>query len=182
MTFAGRCDAYQAFTRTTAQTRCDTLHYCALGLADEAIEFHTCSGRAAEKLAELGDVMWYLARLLDGLGIALAVPASRALAAFTASAAAAPGDDALLRAAGCIAGLAKKRLRGDAALQDAAGFVAALLPHVEQLLHAAIAHAARHGDSQQEAGEAWLAQLAANQAKLTDRQRRGVIFGSGDNR
>lgn len=181
MTFAERCDAYQAFTRTTAQPHCDTLHYCALGLADEAIEFHTCSGAAAEKLAELGDVMWYLARLLDGLDIALAVPAARALAA-TANAAPTPGDDALLRAAGCIAGLAKKRLRGDAALQDAAGFVAALLPHVEQLLHAAIAHATRHSDGQQEAGEAWLAQLAANQAKLIDRQRRGVIFGSGDTR
>lgn len=183
MRFAEHCNAYQAFTRTTAQTHDESLLYCTLGLADEAIEFYTCDGEPSERLAELGDVMWYLARLLDELHIPLAEPASIALAAFEAAQDAPAGHDAaLLFAAGKIAGLGKKRLRGDAALQSKTDFVAALLPQAQCLLQAAIGYAWQYAEGGQSAADKWLAQLAANQAKLSDRKARGVIQGSGDKR
>lgn len=71
-------DLYQEFTRTTAAyPTARGLEYCGLGLASEA-------GEVAGKLKkwirdgtfnpqdiadEVGDVMWYCARVLDELGI-----------------------------------------------------------------------------------------------------------------
>lgn len=78
-------NAYQEFTRTTAiypaamSGNISALMYCALGLSGEA-------GEVAEKVKkyyrdgnldvdmlskEIGDVLWYIARLSDELGVSL---------------------------------------------------------------------------------------------------------------
>lgn len=81
-------DAYQEWTRTTAvypvSTKIEELSYLALGLNGEAGEVADKVKRilrdrddgadpiTAESIAyELGDVLWYLARLADALGFGL---------------------------------------------------------------------------------------------------------------
>lgn len=72
-------DEYQRFTLTTAEDRCRTLEYLGLGLAGEAGEV---AGKLSKRIRgddvddtalahELGDVLWFLARLADQLGFDL---------------------------------------------------------------------------------------------------------------
>lgn len=76
-------DEYQAFTRTTAiYPKAVAMPYLTAGLAEEAGEVagkfkkSIRDGWTAEKfeeavVAELGDVLWYLARYADELGYSL---------------------------------------------------------------------------------------------------------------
>lgn len=70
---------YQAFTRSTAiYPKNKALEYLTLGLASEAgevagvVKKHIRDGKSLEGLcSELGDVLWYITRLADELGLNL---------------------------------------------------------------------------------------------------------------
>lgn len=73
-------DEYQKFTQTTAfYPKGAAVGYCALGLAGEAGEvannvkkiIRDNQNKTAAIVDELGDVLWYIARLADELGVDL---------------------------------------------------------------------------------------------------------------
>lgn len=73
-------NSYQNFTRTTAfYPQESAIGYCALGLAGEAGEVannvkkivRDKVDKTAAIVDELGDVLWYIARLADELGVDL---------------------------------------------------------------------------------------------------------------
>ena len=73
-------DEYQKFTKTTAfYPQEAAVGYCALGLSGEAGEvannvkkiIRDKQDKTADIVDELGDVLWYIARLADELGVDL---------------------------------------------------------------------------------------------------------------
>ncbi len=73
-------DAFQEGTRRTSTPAGDVLTVLALGLAGEAgeicdpIKKHFGQGHSLDKMAlarELGDLLWYIARMADVLGVPL---------------------------------------------------------------------------------------------------------------
>lgn len=73
-------DLYQRGTRRTSTPAGDVLTVLALGIAGEAgeicdpIKKHFGQGHSLDKMAiarELGDVLWYIARMADVLGVPL---------------------------------------------------------------------------------------------------------------
>lgn len=76
-------DDYQAFTRTTAKYPKETmLQYLLLGLASEVGEVHDKFKKPMRDgydpdhqaiIKELGDVLWYVARIADEMGVPLSV-------------------------------------------------------------------------------------------------------------
>lgn len=78
-------DEYQEFTRTTAIYPKEMgLIYCGIGLGGEAGEFLNKlkktirDGKEAREVlvSELGDVLWYVARCADELGVSLSAVAA----------------------------------------------------------------------------------------------------------
>lgn len=172
--------SYAASTAQTAvypeagQGTVRAVAYVALGLGGESAE-------VVEKLtdtplvrglllAELGDVLWYTARLTAELG---ADPAQVAADAETVSFAR-DGLSALLVSAGRVQEVVKKALRDDdwVLTDDRRGRLVALLPQVLAawlLVHTDVV-----------ASPACTA--ATNLAKLASRRERAVLTGDGDER
>lgn len=178
-------DEYQAWTLTTAvYPRELALPYLGLGLGDEAAELlekallleargnfgvHT-GGHAAGVmvLAEAGDVLWYLARLLFERGIlmhqvwqpdeALVFDASQLGAVHT-----------IVLACGVVQGKVKKLLR------DGADPDLVLIAKSVLILRAIDALARGLGSN-------LLLVAHSNRSKLEDRKARAVLQGNGDTR
>ena len=156
---------YIEFTRTTAVYPEEIeLAYLTLGLVNEIDELRYSGGRGWEK--EMGDVLWYTARLADALGM---VPTFVAhllmLSAWPDSSDIPPRD--LAHAAAKFAGRVKKQLRGDTGADV----------HVGQAYQDVLA--ALGGPL---AGKDIGAILVANVNKLSARQTAGTLKGDGDNR
>lgn len=76
-------DEYQEFTRSTAKYPSETaLQYLLLGLASEVGEVHDKFKKPMRDgyepdhhsiIKELGDVLWYVARIADEMGVPLSV-------------------------------------------------------------------------------------------------------------
>lgn len=182
---------YQNFTDTVAiYPKHFGLQYCSLGLADESAEmFEKCVAYAnsprkvsdGQVLAEVGDVLWYIAQLMRHIPFNESVDSGvdfsdlDALVAstwaiefeFEATLLGAAGGAVIL--AGRIAGRVKKSMR-DGTLDGERVLVALC-----DLLRCLDAIARFYGST--------LALVAAgNRDKLTSRQERGVLKGDGDHR
>lgn len=195
-TFKQQCKEYVEFTQTTAQYRDDVKYdYLTHGLSNETIEFYIEHIDSPNKMKELGDVLWYIARICDTIdedvdstdirdwnkctfstlaGTALANVLSnpsfedRVLA-----------EEHLLREVGNFVGLRKKFLRGDD-IQDAQDRMETLLVGMlEATMRIAANYNTKAGMS---TVERWLDVLRMNQEKLQSRLERGVIKGEGDER
>lgn len=172
--------SYQQFTNRTAQYPTElALPYVGLGLCDEAVELEDAADRAksglsvairAAIIAELGDVLWYCARIALHKELSLAfvwseavsleldvVPDMRLMAR------------CITRQAGSLAGKIKKELR------DGTDCTAAVVERIGMILRAAEAMCTGLQTTLVDV-------MAYNQRKLEDRLSRNVIKGSGDNR
>lgn len=195
-TFKQQCKEYVEFTQTTAQYRDDVKHdYLTHGLSNETIEFYIERIDSPNKMKELGDVLWYIARICDTVDedinsadvrewnkCTFSVLAGTALANVLSD----PkfedrvlAEEHLLRAVGNFVGLRKKFLRGDY-IQDAQDRIEVLLV---EMLEATIRIAANYNTKPgMPTVERWLDVLRMNQEKLQSRLERGVIKGEGDER
>lgn len=127
--------------------------------------------------AELGDVLWYLARLHVELRVTVGGRAGDVLAPLPSEEvpmrSVAEGLDRLQMAVGQIAELAKKSLRDDLELTDAR----------RTQLREATARAQREWQGVVRVAGLDAADVAGrNIAKLLDRRDRGTLSGSGDHR
>lgn len=194
---------YQMLTRTTAiypgATECTLLaiSYCALGLASEVTESSTAwrLRRNADfengAIEEIKDVLWYVARLADELGIslqyAMLLYSGRAAESFDEieKHIKSPGitnnhvaiDTRLSRlneASGDLAGMVKKVIRDTDGTLDSKRYKD-LSRQIGAVLSGACVILVRLGKDLDEAAQ-------ENLDKLNDRKARGVISGSGDNR
>lgn len=190
-TFKQQCKEYVEFTRTTASYPSGVaLEYLVYGLADEAIEFYLEPLHSTNKLKELGDVMWYVARFCDELS-GMDDPE---MAAFTFQAVADKAlgealgneeqsdvvlcEERMLKAAGQALGAMKRVYRGDY-IRGNATMTSVLKNVVVSAMYFAKYHNKQQGLS---TAERWLDVLRMNQEKLQSRLERGVIKGEGDER
>lgn len=195
-TFKQQCKEYVEFTQTTAQYRDDVKHdYLTHGLSNETIEFYIERIDTPNKLKELGDVLWYIARICDTIDedvnsadirdwnkCTFSTLAGTALANMLSnsnSEGRVLAEEHLLRTVGNFVGLRKKFLRGDD-IQDAQDRMETLLVG---MLEATMRIAANYNTNPgMPTVERWLDVLHMNQEKLQSRLERGVIKGEGDER
>jgi NTP pyrophosphatase (non-canonical NTP hydrolase) len=165
---------YQKRTHETAMFPKEptlALSYLTLGLCSEIAElfelFLDLADPAPETvISELGDICWYVAEIASLHGIELRsnvmfYPAPKYTDSF---------GDGMARAAGRIAGKAKKVIRDGTPMDPT--FVHENLGEILRLV--------RHQASSYSLPIEVV--LSTNIAKLADRKNRGVIQGSGDNR
>lgn len=160
---------YQERALLTAMFPLDqAIPYCTLGLCGEIAEVlekeHGLDFSREDVQAEIGDVVWYCAVLAHHCGITLQDELLTCLDY---------GDShsgAMAEHAGLIANKAKKKIRDNRDLDPV--FV---YNHIQAILYLVNEYAEAYGLTLSEV-------LTANIEKLSSRQERGVIVGSGDKR
>lgn len=188
MSLAHIHDDYQAFTRTTAVYPApQAAEYLALALCEEVGEtaeaFHPflpfryegVSHKVGPSvLAELGDVLWYSARIADEMGVKLS---SVMNVEYDGEASIPAAMFRMVVAAARIAGRRKKVIRdGQTWSHEKRAEVAAVILNELGMVIACVRVVARFFDSSLEGV------MHANRVKLSSRKERGAIHGDGSTR
>lgn len=172
-----RLDDYQQFTdRTAVYPQLLAVPYLALGLGDEGgelLEKVVANGLSRENdtLAEVGDVMWYLAQLMLRRGVMLSTVYERSLTLSSSLHTAELGAVANHVVIHCskLQGRVKKELR-DGSVNEAA-----VLEYAAQVMRSLDTIARVLGSN-------LLFVVERNREKLLDRLERDAIKGEGDAR